>query len=329
MILIFSDQFDHSTTKVMEYLIHWGEKVIRLNREDTVEAGWLATIDNRSLRACRIRINDESLSLKDIKSVWFRKGGLYFRQIEEYHLRRDKKILKNSLNDFFAGEQQTFNEFVFTAMLQSTIRVLGNPLLSDTKKLTVLQKASSLGLDIPATLITTHREDVGEFIEKNGAIITKAIQDNISFLTANSSYGVLTNEVDRISLDVLPPIFYPSLFQQRLEKQYDIRIFFLCNDFYSMAIFSQDNPRTWLDFRNYDQKEPNRKSVCHLPVSVKRKLTALMKDLRLNTGSIDMVYTTDNRYVFLEVNPVGQYDMLGKFLNFQLDKKIATWLAKR
>jgi hypothetical protein len=42
-----------------------------------------------------------------------------------------------------------------------------------------------------------------------------------------------------------------------------------------------------------------------------------------------MVYTTDNRYVFLEINPVGQYDMVGKPMNFNLDKKIALWLARK
>ena len=51
-----------------------------------------------------------------------------------------------------------------------------------------------------------------------------------------------------------------------------------------------------------------------------------MADLNLNTGSIDLIKTKNNDYFFLEVNPCGQYESLSFNCNYQLNKKIATWL---
>jgi D-alanine-D-alanine ligase-like ATP-grasp enzyme len=48
-----------------------------------------------------------------------------------------------------------------------------------------------------------------------------------------------------------------------------------------------------------------------------------MQKLKLNTGSIDMIYTNDSKFIFLEVNPVGQFGMVSKPCNYNLEKKIA------
>jgi glutathione synthase/RimK-type ligase-like ATP-grasp enzyme len=52
-----------------------------------------------------------------------------------------------------------------------------------------------------------------------------------------------------------------------------------------------------------------------------------MTDLCLDTGSIDIVRTTDGRYVFLEVNPVGQFGMVSVPCNYNLELKVAKYLA--
>ena len=45
--------------------------------------------------------------------------------------------------------------------------------------------------------------------------------------------------------------------------------------------------------------------------------------LNLDCGSIDMILTPKNEYVFLEVNPIGQFGMTSYPCNFQLEKRIA------
>jgi len=52
-----------------------------------------------------------------------------------------------------------------------------------------------------------------------------------------------------------------------------------------------------------------------LPAEIERKLRRLVAAQGLNFGAIDMVLTPDGRYVFLELNPNGQFlwmeDLMG------------------
>ncbi|MPT35513.1 MAG: hypothetical protein E2604_10600 [Flavobacterium sp.] len=64
-------------------------------------------------------------------------------------------------------------------------------------------------------------------------------------------------------------------------------------------------------------------------VKVKKiKLKKLMKVLKLNSGSIDMLVSSNNEYVFLEVNPIGQFGQVSKPCNYYLEKQIAKELNK-
>ena len=51
-----------------------------------------------------------------------------------------------------------------------------------------------------------------------------------------------------------------------------------------------------------------------------------MRERGLNFGCIDMIYSQNNRYVFLEVNPVGQYDYVSQNCNYSIHEFIAKQL---
>ena len=120
--------------------------------------------------------------------------------------------------------------------------------------------------------------------------------------------------------------FFPSLVQNYIPKKIELRIFYLEGEFFSMAIFSQKDNKTNIDFRNYNDDKPNRTVPYKIPKDVEQKLDLLMKTLGLNSGSIDMIVTPDNEYVFLEVNPVGQFGMVSYPCNYNLEKRIAEYL---
>jgi glutathione synthase/RimK-type ligase-like ATP-grasp enzyme len=117
------------------------------------------------------------------------------------------------------------------------------------------------------------------------------------------------------------------LLQEKLDKKYELRVFFLNEEFYAMAIFSQNASDTSVDFRNYKDKKQNRTVPYTLPYNIHVCLLKFVKETNLNTGSIDIVVTTDNRFVFLEVNPVGQFGMVSYPCNYHLEKKVATYLS--
>ena len=96
-----------------------------------------------------------------------------------------------------------------------------------------------------------------------------------------------------------------------------------------MAIFSQNDEQTQLDYRNYNRVKPNRNIPYILPKDIETKLQKLMDKLDLNTGSIDMMVTTEGEYVFLEVNPTGQFGWVSENCNYYLEEKIAHCLEGR
>ena len=83
-----------------------------------------------------------------------------------------------------------------------------------------------------------------------------------------------------------------------------------------MAIFSQADKQTSIDFRNYNYEKPTRRVPYKLPKKFEDKLREFMKLAYLNTGSIDIIRNEKNEYVFLEVNPVGQFGMVSKPCNY-------------
>lgn len=48
-----------------------------------------------------------------------------------------------------------------------------------------------------------------------------------------------------------------------------------------------------------------------------------MRIISLETGSIDLILTKDGLFIFLEVNPVGQFGMTSYPCNYYLEKLIA------
>ena len=100
------------------------------------------------------------------------------------------------------------------------------------------------------------------------------------------------NQFRLINLDFFPPSFC----QAYIEKKIELRIFFLGNQFFSAAIFSQSNPKTKIDFRNYDDENPNRIIPFNLPKDVSKKLLKMINSLKLTSGSIDMIYTKKNQF---------------------------------
>ena len=94
-----------------------------------------------------------------------------------------------------------------------------------------------------------------------------------------------------------------------------------------MAIFSQNDKQTEVDFRRYNKSKPNRNVPYQLPKSIELLLDILMKKINLDNGSIDIIVDNNGKYYFLEINPVGQFGMVSIPCNYYLEKKIANYLA--
>jgi glutathione synthase/RimK-type ligase-like ATP-grasp enzyme len=143
------------------------------------------------------------------------------------------------------------------------------------------------------------------------------------------SYTLYKNLTERFTyseLQSFPQYFIPRIFQQYIEKKYELRSFYFHGTFFTYAILSQNNPKTTIDFRNYDDDTPNRCIPFNLPTKYSSKLVLLMEKLRLDTGSFDILVDKNDNYYFLEVNPVGQFGYGSYECNFNIEEFIVNHL---
>lgn len=333
MICILSQSFIEGTTEVVvDWLRSWGVPHIRVNATDIARAskssGAVYSISKGEVNT-RLTIDGEQVDTSDIKVVWFRRWA-YTADVSVPQLFSDPAYRTDS-NVFFGAshlfkELQGVTKFLLSSL--SSAKWLSDPKNSAPNKLVVLKMASELGLDVPDTLVTADADEVRQFIEKHGAVITKPIGDMLLVSFDDRQFGTYTAVIDDEFLtEHGRHAVFPSLYQEKLEKKYEIRTFYLKGECYSMAMFTQQKVATQSDFRKYCYEDPNREVPYQLPASIEAAIRKLMDDLCLDTGSIDIVRTTDGRFVFLEVNPVGQFGMVSVPCNYHLERKVAKYLA--
>lgn len=307
-VLILSQaKLESATDELCKWLIHYCVPFVRYNGED------LFALDSL----------DDMPKNTDYDLVWFR------RRISDYpHV--DYSFKTEHVNNAFTVKKFLTDEFkaVYSYLFHKIDlkKWVNDPFsLSALNKLQVLQLAAKHNLNIPFTEVVTTRAAVASILRVYPQIIVKPLSEVI-FLEGegDTHYKMLTKVIDERNIRYVPVRFFPSLIQECIAKKMEIRAFYLFGKFYSMVIYSQNNKNTKEDFRNYDLARPNRTVPYQLPEEIEIKLDALMKDLSFNTGSIDLILTPEGDYIFLEINPEGQFGMVSHPCNYYLEREMAS-----
>jgi ATP-GRASP peptide maturase of grasp-with-spasm system len=320
MIAIISKEDDSSTCDVIDWLLHAGKEVIRINAEDALTNITIHINDCNHL-SCMAQWGGKLIDFSKLTAFWFRRGFLPFKIAIKQNVNTN---VLSKIEKHLSEECETVIDFLVHLFDRS--HSLGNYYKGNANKLISLYTATQVGLKIPQTFITTDKQPLVHFYENNAPCISKFIQDVLTFTTTDCRYFTTTSRVAIEDVEEMGELFFPSQLQIEIPKRYELRIFYLDRKCYGMAIFSQEDERTHVDFRNYNYVTPNRTVPYKLPVEIENKLIQFMDKMQLDTGSIDMILTPDMEYVFLEVNPVGQYDMVSVPCNYYLHKEIAKYL---
>jgi ATP-GRASP peptide maturase of grasp-with-spasm system len=319
MILIFSESNDSTTSIVMEWLLQAGHEVLRLNECDKL-LNFSLSKQNITLDFYQLSTKKNiTLNLDAVKTVWYRKGN--FRPDEWF-----EQQLGNKFTDgYLKSELRIVLDYLYYIL--GTKRNLAVIFTSRMNKLHVNQLAVSLGLETPDFLVSTEKNKLNDFLAQYPkGCITKAISETFYIAHDDTFIISYTEAAKADDLKDYPERMKPVLLQNKVDKKYELRIFYLNGVCYSSAIFSQNDEQTKVDFRKYNYEKPNRTVPFNLPPDIADKIDRLMKQLNLKTGSIDMLVTKNNRYIFLEINPVGQFGMVSDPCNYYLEKKVAEYL---
>lgn len=321
MILIYSEDPDEATTEVIDWLNHFKVNFKRIN------TNYVFSPIHTELS---YNISNTNKSDVDITSIWYRRPGTGIDipiKIGKNHLTsKNFYPLISRLNHSIFTESKLVLDFLLSNV--NDIRQLGNLDRSEVNKYTLFKIAQRYQIDIPETIITNSKKDLLEFYNLHDKKIVIKLHDMIlcSGTEQYKHYATYTEKVENLFLNKLSDYFHVSVFQELLDKEFEIRSFYLDGEFYSMAMFTQINPQTSIDFRRYNRKKMNRRVPYKLPKEIEIKLHNLMKEINLNTGSLDIVKTKSGKFVFLEVNPIGQFGFVEYSCNYYLYKKIAKYL---
>ena len=199
---------------------------------------------------------------------------------------------------------------------------VNHPVRTETasRKLYQLRVAQQVGLTIPATLVSNDPEQVRHFVESCG--VAETIYKTFS---ATQEEWRETRLLRRDEVELLDNVRYaPSIFQEYIPAVYDLRITVVGDTIFPAAIYSQETAYPY-DFR-MDIANARIKAV-DLPAEVNERLLALMAQLGLAYGAIDMRLTPAGQYVFLELNAAGQWLFVENASGQPITACLATLLA--
>jgi ATP-GRASP peptide maturase of grasp-with-spasm system len=302
IIYIISESKDQTTNVIFDWLSYYNLEFKRIQ-------------DNFDL----FEIINSYLN-QELCSIYFRKS-LEKKEILKTDI--NETIIKNHLED----ELNHIIDFMFSSKGIKTLGVFG---LSSLNRLKTMEIAMSYGFKVPRFCIANSKSKLWLFIQELNnpeSVILKSFSDGVVLKIDDNIYSTYTEELDMNEIDSLNSDFLPSLFMEKITKLYEIRVFYLNGKFYSVCIFTQNDIHTKVDSRRGEKGVPNRIVPYKLPYEIELKLENVFAKLELNTGSIDLIYTSKGEYCFLEINPCGQFQMNSNICNYYLEREIIKFLA--
>jgi hypothetical protein len=166
--------------------------------------------------------------------------------------------------------------------------------------------AIQAGLATPDTLYSNDAAEARAFIGRHGGQVVYKTLRPFSWRNDETAYSVYTSLVTEdllIQVDVLQQT--PGIFQEVVPKAHELRLTMVgCRPFCA-RVLSQETTHGTLDWRKaYDELKME---TCDVPRSLCDACGRLMEKLGIVFGCFDFIVTPEGKYVFLEVNEMGQF----------------------
>lgn len=284
MLLIITHKTDFTADFLINKLNKKQIKYKRFNCEDILSYDCLVNLDHNFCYSI--------LGENNISSVWFRRTQL------------------PTINGLSANERiYILNEI--DCLIKNLCTIVDANWVSDPysvykaeNKLLQLKIAKQIGFEIPATLITTSKEHLISFYEEQGRrIIIKPISQTRLDNNESPSF-IFTNRITQEQIDNIEKFdLTPCIYQREIEKEYEIRVTVVGSSVFAASVDSQKDEETMLDWR---KKKLTFKAI-KIPSQVENKCIEIVKSLNLSFGAIDLIKDRNGNYIFLEINPNGQW----------------------
>lgn len=319
MILIISKANDTHADMVEKHLSAMNEKFIR------IDTGWLPdqiqiTIEVKNGQPqIFLHQNGTSIDITHPKSVWFRKPT-------------DTQLspcVPKEVSDLIQRECQHFWTYAWEAI--HTTCWINHPRANIRANNRILQwqSAQQVGFDVPDTTISNSPASILTAWHNADSRLAVKVLNQTVIEKDGKMLSMYTKLLDASMVEKLTHVSAcPIIVQPYIDKLREWRVTIVENRIFACEIHSQDSCRANIDWRRYDLA-----NVPHiagrLPKEIEDKCFALTKELGLCFGAIDLIEKPNNEFVFLEINPNGQWAWVEALTGLPISKTIAEHLAQK
>ena len=318
-VLLITNKHDLTTDYVVAALKDRGIPFYRFNTEDlfkTIDFKFIATHGNIEAYLIDETLNQQ-IDLKGIKSVYYRRPGVPHHD-----------------GDFLTGPEKRFLTSEHLRVLEGIYKLLDKAywispvwrIREAENKIWQLKTAWECGLTIPDSLLTHNPTELESFRLTHKSVIIKPISSGLVEESQDKSRVIFTSNVlDSISSEDVEQTF--AYLQKEEKKLADVRVTVVDKSVFATLIHSQEEEEGKTDWRRANKIL--RHECIKLPDEINSKCIEMMVKMGLKYGAFDFILTNDNKFVFLELNPNGQWAWIENQTGYKIADTIAVSLIRQ
>jgi hypothetical protein len=300
-----------------------GVKYVYINYLHFIGAGKITILMEGSIQRRVLAINDLEVDLADISVVVWNPPSFPNGLFDAMQIPPNEIDERRSYFLFRKRWGQLLRDFIHL-LGSETVWIPGDPFhgFQDWQnKIGEYHLAAEYELCIPPTLFTNQAAEALEFSERhNNKLLLR------EFSTPPYSFPPVPVDIRELDLSNLP--ISPCCFQAYIEKVHEYRVIVIFDKVFACKIHSQDSELTRNDWRVHDDAKV-KWELDTLPTELNEKLIKFRNKLHLTWCSIDMIYSTDGNYYFLEMNRPGAHYWLDSFVGVDITKEIVNSLVEK
>jgi glutathione synthase/RimK-type ligase-like ATP-grasp enzyme len=313
-VLIITNELDEHADAVIFELHKRNVPVFRFHPEDFPHACKISIEIQDGRIEGEISNEYRSVAFKDICAAWYRRS--------QNLLGGSIRLTSTALDNYVKAQSMVTLSALYESLQTLWVCHPHKLRRADVKALQ-LAEASKAGLKTPHTLISNDPAKTAAFVGLLGE--SECAIKPLVALGVNEEQGYrlpLTTTLPKgHSLDSVG--LAPTIFQPYVDKAAELRCVVIGEKIFSAKINSQTNESTRRDWRGGDCEL----EIFSLPEYVEASIHRLMDSFEINFASLDMILTPDGEFVFLEINPNGQWLWLEEELGLPLLASMADLLT--
>jgi hypothetical protein len=275
-------------------------------RRQGVEPAWTASLRAAEGRPYSFHINADGASFRDSLLGGDRASAVWNRRVYD-----PVPACAEEDRQFATWEWKLFQRNVFGADGAYGDALWVNAYAAAQRaehKLAQLSACRRLGIPFPDTVVTTDAADVAALIHRWGQVVFKSFlvhqwEDRDSG-RLHAVGVVLLNGDSELPAEAIAVC--PGIYQRYIPKRCDVRVTVIGDRLFALRL-AKGADNAFVDWRGQARDPAFRAEAMTLPGPVEAKLRALMRELGLVFGCIDLVVDMEGDFHFLEVNQAGQF----------------------